>query len=315
MKLRQLVEQYVAFKQSLGADFRTSAYALKAFSKALGDELDVQDVQPQQVNAFLVGTGPITSHWHRKHSALVGFYDYAISHRYVATSPLPTVLPKKPERCAPYIYTHDELRRLFSSTAACQRQRTLLEPDTFRALLLLLYGAGLRISEALGLTLADADLPAALITVRDTKFYKTRLVALGPELNREMSQYQRSREQAGHSRRNDAPFFIAHNGKALGIHVIQGAFQRLRVHAGVCRTDGGHYQPRLHDLRHTFAVDRLTSWYREGKNVQKLLPQLSTYMGHISISSTQLYLTLTPELLREASMRFAQYALKEGGHD
>jgi site-specific recombinase XerD len=191
----------------------------------------------------------------------------------------------------------------------------LLEPDTFRALLLLLYGAGLRIGEALSLTLADADLSAALITVRDTKFYKTRIVALGPELNREMSQYQRSREQAGHSRSNNTPFFVAHNGTALRIHVIREAFQRLRVHAGVCRTDGGHYQPRLHDLRHTFAVDRLTSWYREGKNVQKLLPQLSTYMGHISISSTQVYLTLTPELLREASMRFAQYALKEGGHD
>lgn len=78
------------------------------------------------------------------------------------------------------------------------------------------------------------------------------------------------------------------------------------------RADGARYQPRLHDLRHTFAVHRLTEGYREKQNVQKLLPQLSTYMGHAKISSTQWYLTMTPELLREANLRFARYAF-EGG--
>jgi integrase len=87
----------------------------------------------------------------------------------------------------------------------------------------------------------------------------------------------------------------------------------VRKQAGVERNDGASYQPRLHDLRHTFAVHRLTSWYREGADVQKLLPQLSVYLGHVCLSSTQVYLSMTPELLASASSRFERYAGKEVG--
>ena len=93
------------------------------------------------------------------------------------------------------------------------------------------------------------------------------------------------------------------------------AFCRLRVRAKVlCETGGARQQPRLHDLRHSFAVHRLISWYRDGADVQRLLPKLSTYLGHVHISGTQRYLTLTPELLRQASLRFERYAM-EPSHD
>jgi integrase len=88
----------------------------------------------------------------------------------------------------------------------------------------------------------------------------------------------------------------------------------MRETARVRRTDGSRYQPRLHDLRHTFAVHRLTSWYRQGACVQKLLPQLSVYMGHVYLASTVVYLSMTPELLTEANNRFERYARQEGNH-
>ena len=90
------------------------------------------------------------------------------------------------------------------------------------------------------------------------------------------------------------------------------AFKRIRYEAGVKRTDGFYYQPRLHDFRHTFAVRRLVTWYREGKNVQRLLPHLATYLGHVSIRETSRYLTMTKELLDEASHRFELYATLGG---
>jgi hypothetical protein len=100
----------------------------------------------------------------------------------------------------------------------------------------------------------------------------------------------------------------------LARHTAENVFSRLRVRAGVLRHDGGRYQPRLHDLRHAFAVHRLVSWYRQGADVQRLLPQLATYLGHVHIAATQRYLTLTPDLLREASQRFERYA-REGQHE
>ena len=96
---------------------------------------------------------------------------------------------------------------------------------------------------------------------------------------------------------------------------MEDAFQLIREKAGVRRTDGACYQPRLHDLRHTFAVHRLTSWYQEGKDVQRLLPQLSTYLGHRYLAATSVYLTMTPELLTLTAQRFEHYALKGGSDD
>jgi site-specific recombinase XerD len=171
---------------------------------------------------------------------------------------------------------------------------------------LLLYGAGLRISEALSLTLADVDLPASLLTIRESKFYKTRLVPMGPDLTGALGTYVAQRAK-DHSTEWDAALFLTRTSTPLVRRTAEHIFSRLRVRAGLLRRDGGRFQPRLHDLRHTAAVHRLVSWYRQGADVQRLLPQLATYLGHVHIAATQRYLTLTPELLREASQRFEHY--------
>ncbi len=111
----------------------------------------------------------------------------------------------------------------------------------------------------------------------------------------------------------DAPFLLTQRGKRLSRAAAEYTFRHLCNQAGVRRDDHSRYQPRLHDLRHAFAVTRLVSWYREGADVQRLLPQLATYLGHVHIAATQHYLTMTPELLREASLRFEHFAL--GGNE
>lgn len=313
MKIEDAVVQYVTHKQSMGMRFHTERRTLRSFCRHCGD-VYLTEVEPEQVRSFLAGTGPVTRFWQRKHEALLGFYRFAIARGYVTHVPLPNTVPKPAQAFVPYIYSHAELRRLLEAvTASCQHPRSLLDPLTCRTLLLLLYGAGLRISEALALTLADVDLDAGLLQVRDSKFYKTRTVPIGSDLLGVLAQYVTHR--AAGLRAPDAPFLVSRTGKPVARSTVENTFHRLRQRAGVLRHDGARYQPRLHDMRHTAAVHRLIAWYRAGADVQGLLPHLATYLGHLHIAATQRYLTLTPELLQEASTRFERYAMEENRHD
>lgn len=183
-----------------------------------------------------------------------------------------------------------------------------------RAMLLLLYGAGLRRSEVLNLSVADVDLRNGLLTIRDSKFFKSRLVPIGLHLKEVLSEYTRWRTTTHPSAVAVSHFFVNRLGTAIRRWTLEDAFERLRQHAGVRRSDGGRYQPRLHDLRHTFAVHRLTAWYRQGADVQRLVYHLSVYLGHSSLRNTQVYLTMTPELLQQAGTFFERYARQEDGH-
>lgn len=311
MKLQDIVTQYVLHKQSLGMRFTTEERTLKSFCCAQGDNYLAQ-ITPEAVLAFLAGNGgPPTRFWHRKHEVLSGFYRFALARGVVQASPLPKHVPKLSHRFEPYIFSHAELKRLLQATEPCfANPRGHVEATTYRSLLLLLYGAALRISEALSLTLDDIELEASVLRVRESKFYKTRLVPFGADLSVVLSQHLTRRQTD--CAPTDAPLFIRRTGAPLTRRDAESAFCRLRVHANVRRDDGARYQPRLHDLRHSSATHRLLSWYKNGADVQRLLPQLATYLGHIDLSGTQRYLTLTPPLLQQAGERFERYAL--GGH-
>ena len=318
MKLRTVVNQFIAYRKSLGEGFVKNSTRLNAFVRAMGQGVALADVKPESVNKYLAGKFyTITTNWHSKYQTLRGFYQYVISRGYTKTSPLPVVIPKRPQSLVPYIYNTEELRALFDACLSYQKKNCRLEPYMVRTLLLLLYGAGLRISEVISLTLADADLNQALLTIRETKFHKTRLVPLGKQLTQILLQYVTQRHRENYSQNPDAPFFVGRNGKAVKQRTIEYVFRLICKKADIRRTNGGRYQPRIHDLRHSFAVHRLTAWYKQGADVQRLLPVLSVYMGHVCISSTSTYLTMTPTLLEEAGRRFEQYAFKkeEKSHD
>lgn len=310
MKLQPAIEQYVSHKRSLGMQCKTMARILRAFCKAMGG-LNVDEVKEEAVRIFIYGNGPVTPTLHAKFHVLRGFYRYLLSRGYVTHSPLPTQIPKEAERLIPYIYSREELQRVLQA-AQKESHWCKLETHTLRALLLLLYGAGLRISEVLRLTLADVDLNQRLLTIRETKFYKTRLVPLGPDLSQALTGYLAVRLGRGHPSPPEAFLLVTRHSLPVTVQLAEDTFKRLCRKAGVRRKDESRFVPRLHDLRHAFAVHRLTACYRDGGDVQRLLPQLSTYLGHVDIDSTQRYLTLTPELLSQASNRFEQYGAPGG---
>lgn len=303
MTLHKALEQYISLKRSLGFRFDGDTVILHAFSKAMG-KVALGQVKPKVARAYLDGKGPITRHWHRKWEALRQFYRFAITRGLVRRSPLPTQAPKLDITFTAYIYTQDDLQALLRVVTAERTGR--LSPLTVRALLLVLYGAGLRISEALKLEMSDVDLHQRLLCIRQSKFFKSRWVPIGPKLAEVLREYQRQRPARRMSNRH---FFRENDGHSVSRSTIERLFAKLRQAAGVKRSDGGRFQPRLHDLRHAAAVHRLVAWYREGKDVQCLLVKLSAFLGHVDIAATQKYLTWTPELRQQANTRFARYAL------
>lgn len=309
MNLANASRQYVSYKQAIGMNFVTEDRILRSFTRRVGPRTAVEDVSSDAVLRFLNGGGPITLFWHRKHDVLSGFWTFAIQHGLTDRSPVPARRPVKPAPYVPYIYTHAELKRLLNGMTTFQTEWHKLQPNTFRAIFLLLYGAGLRIGEVIRLTCSDVDLADATLLIRLTKFYKTRRIAISSQLCTVLREYDSDRHRAGHPRHDLAPFFTYKRGGSVTRATVEDAFWRLRQFVGLSTPNqGAHHQPRLHDLRHTFAVHRVIAWYRSGANVQLLLPSLSTHLGHRDLAATQRYLTMTPELLAEASLRFEQYA-------
>jgi site-specific recombinase XerD len=242
---------------------------------------------------------------------LAGFYRFALARSYATTSPLPEFKPNLPPPQTPYIYSRDELRRLLDATTMVDTPCSRLQVMMYRTLLLMLYGAGLRVSEAIHLTVADVNLIDNTLMVRNTKFYNTRLVPIGPQLASVLTAYYTERSKLPMPKGRDSGFLCSRTGNPQTYQHIVTLFQRIRTAAGIVCPPNEPRPPRLHDLRHTAAVHRVVAWYRSGKDVQQLLPRLATYLGHVNIASTQRYLHMTPELLQAASRRFEAYGQPE----
>jgi integrase len=315
IKLRCLIERYVAYRQALGEKFLTNRNILRAFGRSVGATVSAAAVGLPETTHFLYGDGPVTSAWHIRHAALKGFFRYALGRGHVAKIPLPDVLPERPPPFVAYLFTRGEVRRLLAATDGYQRNRSCMEPVTMRVLILLLYATGLRVHEAIALNRNQVDLDQSLLTVVQTKFYKSRLVPFTPQLGRVLRAYLARPASAAVGPSPGAPFFTTTRcGARINQCTVEDAFRRTCEHADIRRDDGARYQPRLHDLRHTFAVTRLTTWYRRGQDVQRLLPHLSVYLGHVHLAATQVYLHMTPELLQQASRRFQRYANPRTSH-
>ena len=210
-------------------------------------------------------------------------------------------LPRR-TRFAPYIYTRQEVRRIMTA-AQRSRPRDNLQAAVVSTLVGLLFSTGLRIGEALWLKLGDVDLQRQVIQVREGKFHKSRYVPLSPSTTAQLKVYLRHRQQAGLSKSKGSPVFV--NTRGGMYHPVTFATQFLAIlrQLGI-RGPKGQRGPRVHDLRHAFAVGRLVQWYREGANLLAKLPLLSTYLGHSTLTGTELYLHATAELLEQAGERF-----------
>lgn len=199
-------------------------------------------------------------------------------------------------RTSPHIYTPEEVAALLDAAARLRRfERSRIYPVVFG----LLAATGMRVGELLALDTEDVDLEGGCITVSRGKSRDPRLVPLHPTTTEALSDYAHwrgGRELVVVDGRT--PFFTDHLGRRLTRFTTDYAFQRVREDAGL--TVGGA-RPRMHDLRHTFAVTTLLGWYRTGADVAGLLPRLSTYLGHTNPANTYWYLTAIPELLAHAA--------------
>jgi site-specific recombinase XerD len=204
----------------------------------------------------------------------------------------------------PHIFDQSEIRAILREARRLPPTRALpLRAEMMYTLIGLLYTLGLRIGEALKLRFNDIRLDQATIFIRETKFHKERHLPFGPRLHRCLERYLAERNAALSEESDDELLFVGRQNSPVADHAVRTIFKALVKRVGVMPLPGQR-APRLHDLRHAFAVHRLLRWYKEGVDVQERLVLLSTFMGHVNIYATQVYLTITGNLLNEASRRF-----------
>ena len=205
-------------------------------------------------------------------------------------------------RRRPYIYTSEEIGRLFETAQRDPAPHAPLRPLTLYTMFVLAYCAGLRLAEVVGLKLGDLDFAADHIEVRNTKFFKSRRLPLSATAMAVLSDYLKVRLKAGAPTDSNAPLFW--HAKGGYSYVTAGKHLRRLIRVAGLKNTSGRTGPRVHDLRHSFVVHRMTMWYEQGINPQSRLQYLATYLGHRDINSTLLYLTITQELLQQANERF-----------
>lgn len=310
MKLYEAIEAYVSLRRTFNhLGFLTDQRMLISFGRAVGD-IALSEMTSQDCDDFCRSKYPGIAFPNRKQQALRGFFNYLIARGHLATSLLR--LPSRGVRSTfrPYVYSREEIRKLLNGTATLFRHRRQVTPEALRTILLTLYAAGLRAGEALRLRIADVDLRRRILTVWNSKFHKSRLCPIGGSLSASLAKHLKERQALPLPLGNDSAFFATMEGKVINLQWIEAAFYQLREKTGILGFGERRHirYPRLHDFRHAFAVHRLVAWYRQGFDVQSRLPWLSTYLGHTSVEGTQTYLTMTHELLSEASARFERYA-------
>jgi integrase/recombinase XerD len=244
------------------------------------------------------GTKPITVDF--RISAVRGFAHYMHAIDPATEVPPRGLLSVPRRRPVPYLYSADELVRLLR---AARRLRPPLRGETLTTLLGLIASTGMRLGETLTLTRDDVDLADGMITIQQAKFDRVRMVPLHPSGTSALRHYRASRQRLCPAPRTDR-FFCSRTGAMLRREEVQRIFRQITTELGI-RTDT--VRPRIHDLRHTFAVNTLLDWQRDGMDISRRLPLLSTYLGHVEPANTYWYLSAVPELMHTAAELLEQH--------
>jgi integrase/recombinase XerD len=312
MKLTEGVEAYVDRKRAGGLVYEKATQNLHGFCRHVGD-LPLSRVSSRHVLTFLNGPRTSTVTWRGKYSLLKHFFDFWESRGEVLVVHMPPPRPPVRQTFVPHIYTRDEVRSLLEAIRRYPTQfLCTIDPETMSTLLLLLYGTGALIGEILELLPGDVDLKTGFIKFRSHRFNRTRRIPIGPDLRGILQRYLNWK---GRKKLTGTHFLLRKDGEPLIARTVSNHFKRLRQNAGVVRHDGATYQPRMHDLRSTFAVHRITSWIKNGADMNRMLPALSAYMGQVGLASTERYLFLTPERFRKELNRLSPQRGKKHWRD
>jgi integrase/recombinase XerC len=311
--LMEAVQRYLQERRQLGFALIAPATQLQRFARfadSRGHEGPITlELQIAWAREHVRRTSEVTAA--RRLEILRPFVAYYRQFEVASEIPPTGVLGRGHRRLTPHIYTDEEIKALLDAASGLTPMGGL-RPLLYRTLFGLIAAAGLRLSEALQLKVFDVDLDGASITVRQTKFHKSRCLPLAISVVQALVQYRDRRSQYADPRAA-APFFPSRTGDFLPKRTVENVFERMRPSLQ-WHSRGDHTHPRIHDLRHTFAVRRVQRWHEAGVSIEHGMFWLCTYLGHAKISDTYWYLTGVPELMELVGSKFERFAC-EGGRD
>jgi integrase len=313
-------ENYLAERRRLGFSLRSLGNAIRSFARYV-DGLNHRGPLTVELMADWArhdkgnSNKPVT--WARRLKSLRSFARYLQQFEPCTEVPDDSTFGPVGPRLAPHIYTEQEIVELLAAARRLGPQPGL-RGATYETLFGLLASTGLRVSEAVHLCNADVDLQRAVLTVRQTKFAKSRHVPLHPSTVEALKRYRQIRDRYVVAA-EETPFFVSTRGqrlgRGLGRRQVDRVFASLRVQLGWTNR-GAHHAPRVHDMRHSFVVRRVTLWQAQGVDVDQAMLALSTYVGHALVTNTYWYLSGVPQLVAVAAAKFESFAKsQEVSHD
>ena len=306
-EVRRRVEEYIALRRGLGYRCRAPERLLRGFA----DRLDAAGHHgPIGLEASLAWAAATSStdphHPSRRLTVIRGFLRHLSALDGATQVPAPGLLGPSFRRTQPHVYSDAEIADLTAAALDLDRP-DLLRPHCYAMLFGLLACTGLRIAEALALSIEDVDLATGMLTVRAGKRGRTRWVPLHPSALTPLQDYAARRARHG-----GQAFFRTDRSDHVSYNAAAGTFTLLRQRLG-WTARGRTRLPRIHDLRHRFVVRRIQAWHADGADVDAKIPALATYLGHVQVSDVYWYLSAVPELMDIVSARFESYA--DAGHD
>ena len=305
-------ENYLNERRQLGFCLRTPGYSILSFARYV-DALNSQEPITVEIMAAWArqdkGNTGKPSTWARRLKKLRSFCRYLQQFDPRTEAPDDSIFGRIGQRLAPHIYSEQEVIDLLAAAHNLDSFIPGLRGATYETLFGLIASTGLRVSEAVHLLDTDVDLKYGMLTIRQTKFAKSRQVPMHPSTTEVLRQYQ-SQRNLYIEVTDETTFFVGSRGRLLGhglsLHQVGRVFIGLRDHLGWINR-GAHNGPRIHDLRHTFVVRRVMLWHAQGVDVDQQMLALSTYVGHAMITNTYWYLTGVPELMAVAAAKFGTF--------
>jgi len=299
--LRKAVEDYIQMRRNLGFKLHEANRALLRFVSFLEKRGASHITIPLAMQWAHQNPAARPREWARRLSYIRGFARYQSATDPQTEVPPVGLAPYGSDRARPYLYSDDEIQRLLEAALKLSPTHGLRD-QTYYTLFGLLSVTGLRISEALNLRSEDVDLAERLLTIRDSKFGKSRLVPIHVSTEKALSDYA-SRRDIFLAGRPAARFFVSKYGAKLDGGDVRNTFYDLSRQIGL-RAPSDSRGPRIHDFRHRFAMQTLLQWYQSNQDVERRLPILSTYLGHVNPANTYWYLTACSQLMGLAAKRF-----------
>ena len=294
MKVSEAIALYTRHKHLRGVHFDKGQVCLQTFCRSIRNK-EISCVTAGEVRQFLGSPKLATPSWRARHMTLGKFLEFWSLRGEMPPIGMP-LLPKAIESdFVPYVYSKGEVRALVRAASKLYSPNPLsVEPKTLRALILTLYATGAFLGQVLSLQRADVDLDGGFISFMEGRYQRTRTVPIAKDLLQVLRRH--AKRQVG---RPQQFFFSTPQGGRITAQSMTVRFRRIRKLAGLHRPGGVRGQPRLHDLRATFAVHRINEWLRKGLDLNRMLPALSAYMGLMGLMRSERYLRLAPERFRK----------------